>query len=152
MITWTMKLLPIKDLKDHSRNPRKITKEQQQHLQNLIEKYGLIDKPIVNLDMTIIGGNQRIKILKKMKVKQVDCWMPDRTLEQEDIDNLCVGLNLNQGSFDHDILANEWDPIDLLRYGFTEQQLVGSFKVSEDMLGKEKDKKKKSCPNCGNEF
>jgi hypothetical protein len=73
-------------------------------------------------------------------------------LEQEDIDHLCIGLNLNQGSFDHDLLSNEWDPIDLLHYGFTEQQLVGSFKVSEDMLGKEKEKKKKNCPNCGHEF
>lgn len=133
MITWTMKLLPIKDLKDHSRNPRKITKEQQQHLQALIEKYGLIDKPIVNLDMTIIGGHQRIKILKKMKVKEVDCWLPDRMLEQEDIDHLCIGLNLNQGSFDYDILANEWDPIDLLHYGFTEEQLMGVGKEIEQI-------------------
>jgi DNA modification methylase len=128
-----MKLLLIKDLKDHSRNPRKITKEQQQHLQKLIEKFGLIDKPIVNLDMTIIGGHQRIKVLKKMKVKEVECWLPEKMLEQEDIDHLCIGLNLNQGSFDYDILANEWDPIDLLHYGFTEEQLLGVGKEVEQI-------------------
>ena len=63
-IKWNLQTLSIKDLKDHPKNPRQIKKEQQQHLQNLIEKFGLIDKPIINKDCTIIGGHQRVRILK----------------------------------------------------------------------------------------
>lgn len=125
MIRWALLETEIKLLKDHSKNPRQITKDQIKHLEALIAKFGLIDKPIVNSDMTIIGGHQRIRILKKQKVKKVECWLPDRLLTQEEIDHLCIGLNLNQGAFDYDILANEWDPIDLLKYGFTEEQLLG---------------------------
>ena len=69
MINWNLQNLPIKSLKDHSKNPRQISKEHLHHLENLIHKFGLIDKPIVNQDMTTIGGHQRVKVLKRMKVK-----------------------------------------------------------------------------------
>ena len=156
MINWTLQTIPIKELKDHPKNPRQINKEQLAHLENLIKKFGLIDKPIVNLDRMIIGGHQRIKILKKMKAKEVECWVPDHQLTEEEIDHLCIGLNLNQGQFDYDILANQWNPLDLLNWGFSEEQLVGKF---EDLIDKieekeEKDKKanKSMCPQCGHEF
>lgn len=130
MINWKLETIPIKDLKEHPKNPRQISKDQFQRLSNLIAKFGLIDKPIVNLDRMIIGGHQRVKVLKKMKVKEVECWIPDHQLTDEEIDHLCIGLNLNQGTFDYDILANQWDAIDLLKYGFTEEQLLG---ISEEV-------------------
>lgn len=131
MIEWTLMTLSLKTLKPHAKNPRQINKDQAKHLEDLIKKFGLIDKPIVNLDNMIIGGHQRIKILKKLKLKEVQCWVPDHLLSEEEIDHLCIGLNLNQGSFDFDILANEWNPIDLLKWGFTEEQLIGSAKEAE---------------------
>ncbi len=156
MINWKLQTIPIKQLKKHPKNPRQINKEQLIHLENLIKKFGLIDKPIVNLDLTLIGGHQRLKILKKMKVKEVECWVADQQIEQDDIDHLCIGLNLNQGKFDYDILANEWEIIDLLKWGFTEEQLLGSCKEAEEVLGSEeaepKPKKLKMCPACGHEF
>src|ERR1700721_3008243 len=124
-ISWHLEVLPLSSLKAHSKNPRQIKKEQMAHLENLITKFGMIDKPIVNKDWTIIGGHQRVKVLKKMKAKNVECWVPDRDLTQEEVDHLCIGLNLNQGFFDYDILANQWDPVDLLSWGFTEEELLG---------------------------
>jgi hypothetical protein len=156
MINWHLEVLPIKSLKDHAKNPRQISKEQFQHLEALIAKFGLIDKPIVNKDWTIIGGHQRVKILKKMKAKTVECWVPDEQLEQGEIDRLCIGLNLNQGSWNVDCLANEWDAVDLLEWGFTEEQLFGKSEPLENELsdenGEEKEKKTKKCPECGHEF
>jgi len=156
MINWTLQSFFIKDLKSHPKNPRQIKKEQLQQLENLIKKFGLIDKPIVNLDKTIIGGHQRIKILKKMKERQVECWTPDLQLSDEDVEELLIKHNLNQGIWDWDILANNFEAIDLLAYGFTEQQLIGPYEEAEKVLGdsdkKEKDKKLKTCPSCGHEF
>lgn len=103
--------------------------------------------------MVIIGGHQRVKVLKKMKVKEVECWVPDKVLDQDELDHLCVGLNLNQGEFDSDILSNDWNPIDLLKWGFNEDQLVSSAKEAEEVLKPMKeDSKKKACPNCGHQF
>lgn len=130
-IHWHLEVLRISDLKENEKNPRKITKEQQLKLEELIKKYGLIDKPIVNKDWTIIGGHQRVRILKKMKAKNVECWIPDVQLNQDDIDRLCIGLNLNQGTWDYDILANEYDALELLEWGFTEEQLLGVTKEAE---------------------
>lgn len=152
-INWHLEVLSINQLKEFDKNPRQIKKEQQQHLEQLIAKFGLIDKPIVNKDHTIIGGHQRIRILKKMKAKTVECWVPDRLLEPEEVEHLCIGLNMG-GSFDYEILANEWDSLDLLKYGFTEEQLVGNFEsIIDEIDGKEKKgKKTKKCPECGCEF
>lgn len=159
MINWSLELIALKDLKPHPRNPRQLDKKQENKLKHLMTKFGLIDKPIVNLDKTIIGGHQRIKILKKMKEKNVECWISNIQLEQEDLDELCIGLNLNQGTFDFDILANEWDMIDLLKYGFSEEKLMGFVKDSEkeieksiDSLSKESIKQKTECPACGHKF
>lgn len=154
-IDWHLETFPIKELKDHEKNPRQISKDQFQHLSNLIAKFGLIDRPIINLDKTIIGGHQRVKILKKMKIKQVECWVPDHHLTDEEVDHLCVGLNLNQGSFDYDILANNFEPIDLLKWGFKEEQLLGVCDDIEEISGsdeKSSKKKKKECPSCGHLF
>jgi len=132
MINWHIQTIPIKNLKPHPKNPRSITKDQMQHLTDLIAKFGLIDLPIVNTDMTIIGGHQRIKILKKQKVKEVDCWVPNRELTEEEVNHLCIGHNLNQGNWDYEILANEWEMLDLLEWGFTEQQLLGLESEDKD--------------------
>lgn len=140
MINWTLKTIPIKDLRDHPKNPRQITKDQYRHLEGLIDKFGLIDKPVINSDNTIIGGHQRVKILKKKKVKVVECWVPDNALTDAEVEELLVRHNLNQGSFDYELLANNFDAIDLLHYGFTEEQLLGNIQKEIDELeGKEED-------------
>ena len=155
ILSWELQTIAIKDIKDHAKNPRQIGKDQFEKLGRLISKFGLIDKPILNQDLSLVGGHQRIKFMKKKKVKNVECWVASRQLEQEEIDELCIGLNLHQGTFDFDILANEWDPIDLLKYGFTEEQLVGQIKEAEEILDSQnpdKPKKCQMCPACGHEF
>lgn len=156
MINWTLQTIPIKKLKANPKNPRQISKEQAQHLESLIKKYGMIEKLIVDMDMMVIGGHQRLKILKKLKLKEVECWVPDRELDVDELDHLCVGLNLNQGKWDYDVLANQYDVIDLLKWGFSEEQLLGDCKEAEKKIIENENepdgKKTKNCPNCGCEL
>lgn len=154
-IKWEIKKIWIKNLKEHPKNPRFITKEQTALLEELITKFGLIDKPIVNEDFTIIGGHQRIKILKKMKENWVECWVPDRLLTEEEINRLCIGLNKNQGAFDYEILANNFEVIDLINWGFKESELFEHVQELEEAIkgdDQPKGKKKKECPSCGHQF
>jgi len=155
-LSWHLEVLPFSSLKAHSKNPRQIKKEQLAHLENLITKFGMIDKPIVNKDFTIIGGHQRVKVLKRMKAKNVECWVPDRELDDREVEELMVSLNSIHGQWDWDVLANNFDPIDLLSWGFNEEQLMGHFKdpkeIAEENSEKEKKKKLKMCPSCGCEF
>lgn len=155
IINWHLEVLRIQDLKPHPKNPRQITKDASKRLEEGIKKFGLIDKPIVTKDWLIIGGHQRISLLKKMKAKTVQCWVPDRDLEEKEVEELCITLNLNQGSWDWDAMANNFDPVELLGYGFSEEQIMGHFNETEEIESEEEKsakKKKKECPNCGCEF
>jgi DNA modification methylase len=124
MINWHLEKRKLKDLKDHAKNPRQLSENDAAHLTVSLDKFGLIDKPIINTDGTIIGGHQRKKILKKLQVKEVECWVPDRHLEEKEVDELNIRLNKNTGDWDWDILANEWEIKELLDWGFTEEELL----------------------------
>lgn len=125
MVEWRLETRKVSSLKDHPRNPRILSKHEGEHLQISIKKFGLIDKPIITKDGRIIGGHQRKNILKKLAIKQVECWVPNEDLTDEQIDELNIRLNKNTGDWDYDILANEWDQEKLIEYGFTEEELLG---------------------------
>jgi len=155
-IEWKLDPIAIKLLKDNPKNPRQINKDVVQRLGEFIDKFGLIDKPIINQDNTIIGGHQRIRLLKKKKAKTVECWVPSRMLTEEECDELMIGVNKIHGQFDYDLLSTHFEPLDLLKWGFTEKELFDSCaeseKIMEEMQQEEKKKALKTCPNCGCEF
>jgi len=148
MIVWKLETRNIKDLKKHPKNPRRLSKDQFRHIKHSMDKFGLIDKPIVNLDNTIIGGHQRIEVLKKDKVKEVQCWVPTSLIDDKDVEELLIRLNRNSGTWDWDLLANVWEVPELMEYGFQAEEM---FEELSDEKPK-KEKKKKECPHCGEEI
>jgi DNA modification methylase len=72
----------------------------------------------------ICGGHGRKKILERLGIKEVDCYIPSRKLTQKEFDELNIRLNKNiAGEFNFDVLANEFDLQDLLEWGFEEKEL-----------------------------
>lgn len=138
-VSWRLEQRKISDLKDYPKNPRKLTKEQYENLKNSLEKYGLIDKPIINLDNTLIGGHQRKNTIKKLGYKTVDCWIPDRQLDEKEIEELNIRLNKNTGEWDWDILGNQFEISDLLEWGFTADELVGAVEEIETIESEDED-------------
>ena len=106
----------IKDLKPATYNPRQISTKQYNDLKASVKKFGLVDPIIVNKDMTVIGGHQRLKICKELKHIEIDCVVLDLSKEEER--ELNIRLNKNTGEFDMDILANEFDIDQLIDWGF----------------------------------
>jgi ParB-like chromosome segregation protein Spo0J len=151
-ITWHLEIRKISLLKDYPKNPRILTKDQEAHLRISLEKFGIIDKPIINLDNIIIGGHQRKRTLKKMGYKEIECNVPSRLLDEKEIEELNIRLNKNTGEFDFECLANQWDTLDLLQWGFTADELLGSSEDLGSTEKKEKEEKLSLCPNCGHEF
>lgn len=129
---WVLVKKKIRDLKPHPRNPRKLSKHDYEHLQKSLDKFGLIDKPIINTDDMIIGGHQRIAVLKKSGAKEVECWAPKATLSEKEIDELNIRLNRATGEWEWDTLANEWEVNDLLEWGFTEEELSIDLSAAAD--------------------
>ena len=153
-IEWKLETRKIKDLKEYDKNPRTLTKDQEDQLKKSVERFGLIDKPIINTDNVIIGGHQRLRILKKLKISEIECYVPTEPLEEKQVEELNIRLNRNHGSFDFDVLANVFDPVELVEWGFNADDLIGEISDVTDEEDEEPKKKKKlkSCPNCGHEF
>ena len=120
----------IKDLKPATYNPRQISTKQYKDLKASVKKFGLVDPIIVNKDMTVIGGHQRLKICKELKHTEIDCVVLDLSKEEER--ELNIRLNKNTGDFDMDILANEFDIDELTDWGFKHIDLdINIDKITE---------------------
>ena len=111
-----IELIKIDKLKPARYNPRQISTKQYKDLKESIVSFGLVDPIIVNKDMTVIGGHQRLKICKELKHIEIDCVVLDLSKEEER--ELNIRLNKNTGEFDMDILANEFDIDQLVDWGF----------------------------------
>jgi len=147
MITWKLETRKLKELREHPRNPRQLKKDQSDHLMRSLSTFGIVEKPIINLDNMIIGGHQRLKILKKMNLKEIECWVPDRKLEDREVDELCIRLNKNTGDWDWDALGNLWNPPDLIDWGFHPDELLEGITDNEAALTEPEDCG--SCELCG---
>ena len=125
-ITWSLKTFQIDELTDYAKNPRSLTKQQFEQLKKSLDKFGLIDKPIINADEknTVIGGHQRLRVLRAEGQKSVECWIPSRKLTDREVEELNIRLNKNTGDWDFDVLANEFELPDLVEWGFTEYELL----------------------------
>jgi DNA modification methylase len=114
-----IKKLKIADLKPAEYNPRQSTKEQEAHLKASLTKFGVVEPIIVNTNPDrnniIIGGHFRVRELKKMGEKEVDCVLLNLSLEDEK--ELNIRLNSNTGGWDFDALANNFDLEDLTTWG-----------------------------------
>jgi len=138
-LTWSTEKRKVSELKGYSKNPRQISKDQFQHLCDSIEKFDYVELVAIDLDNTIIAGHMRIKALKKLKrgSEIIEVRVPSRKLTQEEFDEYLIRSNKNTGEWDNDILANQWDALDLLKYGFTEEQLLGDCKEIDEITGDE---------------
>lgn len=124
-IKWNLKTFKISELTDYYKNPRQLTKQQFEQLKKSLDKFGLIDKPIINADEkhTVIGGHQRLRVLRSENQKSVECWYPSRELDEKEVEELNIRLNKNTGDWDFDTLVNNFEVGDLMDWGFTEIDL-----------------------------
>ena len=123
--------IEISKLKPAVYNPRQISTKQYNDLKKSIERFGLVDPIIVNKDNTVIGGHQRLKIIKSLGEKTIGCIVLNLNKEQER--ELNIRLNKNTGDFDFDILSSEFDIEELVDWGFKHIDLgLNIDKIDED--------------------
>lgn len=156
--------IEIGKLKPADYNPRKDLKpedEEYQKIKKSIIEFGYVDPIIVNTDMTVIGGHQRLKVLKDLGYTVIECNMVDLDKNKEKALN--IALNKITGEWDYDKLEELLEDlknsdIDLLTTGFDEQEIEKIFKESEEIINDNvevsleefsDDKFKCQCPKCG---
>ena len=124
-------------LREWKRNPRFISDEQYQALSQNIRKYGIIDPLIVDQQYTIVGGHQRLKVLKDLGLKTVP--VVKLQLTRRDFKILNLALNKISGEWKGEKLVpllEEFAPLQELNLtGFTRQEanlLLEEFRIYED--------------------
>lgn len=120
-------------------NPRKLSDEQKQTIKDSINRFGLVDPVIVNINPDrfgiIIGGHQRTKVAREMGFEKMPCVELDLTVEQER--ELNVRLNKNTGSWDNEILSDLFEKDELIEWGFGEDEL--NFFEPDEIIEAEED-------------
>ena len=117
---WETKKVKVKDLIQFDINPRKISETMKQKLSDSLYRFNLVDIPVVNTDMKIIGGNQRViaLMLANRGEEEIDVRFPNRTLNDKELKEYAIISNTHAGEFDFEILELEFSEINLEEIGF----------------------------------
>ncbi len=111
------KKLKIDTLVPAEYNPRKKLKpgdSEFEKIKNSINEFGYVDPVIVNKDLTVIGGHQRISVLKTLGFNEIDCVIIDIDKTKEKALN--IALNKISGEWNKELLADLIKDLQLLDY------------------------------------
>ena len=133
-INWKPEIRKIAEL----HNPRSITEIAYDRLKRKILEEGMHQVLTIDIDNTVLSGNQRLEILKEVGVEEVWCMVPERALDELERDKVGIQSNLIEGIWDNDMLANTFDIPMLLEQGFTKLQL-GMNPLEEDEFDADKE-------------
>lgn len=133
-LDWHTEKRLVKDLIPYEFNPRTLTEDKKQKLIDSIEKFNLVEIPVINLDNTIIAGHQRIIILGVLERENeiIDVRVPNRQLTELELKEYNLRSNISIGDWVADMLKENFDDIDLVGIG-----LDFDFDLNE-MLDEEK--------------
>ena len=102
-----LRKIMIANLVPASYNPRKALKpgdKEYEKIKRSIEEFGYCEPIIVNSDMTIIGGHQRVTVLKDLGYTEIDCIVIDIDKTKERALN--IALNKITGEWNKELLAD----------------------------------------------
>lgn len=98
-----IKNIKIAELNPAEYNPREISEFEIEELKKSITEFGLVEPVVVNQDMTIIGGHQRVRACQELEMTEVPCFVVDLDKKREKLLN--ITLNRVQGRWDEEKLS-----------------------------------------------
>ena len=128
-----MELVKISKVKPNETNPRLIKDSKFKKLVKSIKEFPEMLKlrPIVvNKDMVVLGGNMRLKACKEAGLKDVWILKADNLTEEQQKEFI-VKDNVGFGEWDWDILANQWDSVQLEDWGMDNWQNIDDIETSD---------------------
>jgi DNA modification methylase len=119
-LEWKTEQRKVDDLLPLEINPRKISENKKQELLKSLERFNLVDIPVINADGKLISGHQRCKVLQLAGRGQelIDVRVPNRMLTLKEVKEYNLISNTHSGEFDFDILDEFFTDIDFGDIGF----------------------------------
>ena len=128
---------PIADLKELPGNPRTIKKDQFEKLKTSIKDNAdyFEARPLILSNRTgelvILAGNQRYKASKALGLKEVPTILLEGLSEERERE-IIIRDNVENGEWNIDMLANEWNPDDLISWGVELPDIQTTTEIIED--------------------
>jgi ParB-like chromosome segregation protein Spo0J len=115
-------MIKLSTIKPNPNNPRVCKDDKFAKLVNSIKEFPKMMElrpMVVNSDMVVLGGNMRLKALKEAGYKEVpNEWVKSaESLTEEEQRRFIIADNVGFGEHDWDMLANEWDAVELEAWG-----------------------------------
>lgn len=100
--------LSVDTLRPAAYNPRKKLKagdKEYEKIKSSIQEFGYVEPIIVNYDMTVIGGHQRLTVLKDLGYTEVQCVVV-HIEDETKVKALNIALNKITGAWNEQLLAD----------------------------------------------
>lgn len=164
MKTAELRTIKVSELKPAEYNPRKKLKpgdKEYEKIKKSIQEFGFADPLVVNKDMTVIGGHQRLTVATELGYTEVPCAVVDVDKTREKALN--IALNKITGAWDEEMLAAllkdiEASGLDAMVTGFEPPEMeqlfnkVASKEISEDDFDVDEELKKSTFSKPGDEW
>lgn len=145
-LVWHTEKRLVKDLIKYPKNPRKISETEKSNIRISLQKFGLVEIPVIDTDNVLVAGHQRMELLllTGMGETEVDVRVPNRKLTEDEFKRYNIISNRQAGKFDPDKLAASFDYTELVDWGFNATELPKSMAYNKEDLyegktvGKEK--------------
>lgn len=132
-----IKTIALSELQKADYNPRidlKPGDKEYEKIKRSIEEFGYVEPVIVNKDKTIIGGHQRIKVLKDLGYENIECVVVDLDKTKEKALN--IALNRIEGGWDYNKLEQVLNELaesdfDVEITGFSNEEIENA---SQDLI------------------
>ena len=129
-------LIKISQVKSNPNNPRLIKNDKFKKLVKSVQDFPemLELRPIVvDENMIVLGGNMRLKASKDAGLKEV--WIEvAEGLTEEQKKEFIVKDNVGFGEWEWDMLANEWDSVQLAEWGLDVWQNEDDIEDIEEVI------------------
>lgn len=114
-LSWITVKRTVKNLIPYEHNPRILTKDKEEQLKRSLEKFNLVEIPVINTDDVVIAGHQRLKIMFILGRgdEEIDVRFPSRPLTEKELKEYNITSNLQVGIWDVNILEEIFADIDL---------------------------------------
>lgn len=108
---WHTETRKISELKNWESNPRNISEESFDELVSSVDELGNFDTLTIDIDGTVISGNQRLRVAKQLGEQEIGVSVPERKLTEDEIKKIGLISNRHSGEWDMDSLYNEFNDV-----------------------------------------
>ena len=126
----------VKDLIPYEFNPRKLTDDKKKKLKASLDKFDVVEIPVINTNNVIIAGHQRVVVLLELGRGEeiIDVRVPNREMTEIEVKEYNVRSNIQIGDWDEEILKDVFSDLDLEDLGLDTSLYLNEIEENEKAL------------------